>query len=650
MMKSAGSIKQDIETLFSSASHRTGDAPGYSARVRNVLLALPQTARTLKSTHVLVASALLLLGGTLALAQELKLDKPGAQTTVDEGSSAWKKQWAVPEGFTINIDTEGYHYPTAIAFVPHPGNKPKDPLYFVTELRGQVKVVTNDRSVHTFAKGFLQTDSRGERAAGEAEFGLGGICLEPSHGYVFITFAYQDDDKILRNNMIRFKTKPGTFEIRPGSERAFTDVFAPYESGPSHQIGECAVHNDVLYVSIGDGFKSPLNSQQLDSLQGKIIRMDLNGKPVPTNPFYADSDVQKARNYIWAYGLRNPFGLAAVGDKLIAVENGLDVDRFLDVQRGQNYLWNGLDESIAANAVYVFLDSLGPVQMNYYQAQTPSFPNRFANQFYVALSGNDGVMRVPYGLHSRKMLGLPQYFLRKTTDLPQPVTGVAFGPDGLYFAPLLPVRKGKGAAIIKVKYEPKLAREMHNVTLAQLTSASELAEDGKEFMRAKGCFSCHQVTGVFELGGTKGPVLDQGNGPMVGRILKKISSKTYVKSMRALDARNEQPFKRYRQARNEVVEAHGLDRVRIWMKYHLLEPRFDRLYSAMPNMGLQPVEARAITHVLLEDAEGGTLEQKIKYWLPEPRYRYFAYTFVMGLILGLPAGLAPWWIARRRRV
>ncbi|MCI0481371.1 MAG: hypothetical protein L0213_07270, partial [Candidatus Dadabacteria bacterium] len=50
------------------------------------------------------------------------------------------------------IDTEGYSFPTSIAFVPEPGSGPRDPLYFVTELRGRVKVVTNDRSVHTFAE------------------------------------------------------------------------------------------------------------------------------------------------------------------------------------------------------------------------------------------------------------------------------------------------------------------------------------------------------------------------------------------------------------------------------------------------------------------------------------------------------------------
>ena len=67
----------------------------------------------------------------------------------------WRSDWSLKENFDISIDTEGYRFPTAIAFVPNPGNGPKDPLYFVTELRGKVKVVTNDRTVYTFAKDFF---------------------------------------------------------------------------------------------------------------------------------------------------------------------------------------------------------------------------------------------------------------------------------------------------------------------------------------------------------------------------------------------------------------------------------------------------------------------------------------------------------------
>ncbi|HKQ32091.1 MAG TPA: glucose dehydrogenase, partial [Thermodesulfobacteriota bacterium] len=76
-------------------------------------------------------------------------------TSKAEESGGWKKDWALEKGFNISIDTEGYHFPSAIAFVPSPGKGPKDPLYFVLELRGKIKVVTNDRSIYTFAEDFF---------------------------------------------------------------------------------------------------------------------------------------------------------------------------------------------------------------------------------------------------------------------------------------------------------------------------------------------------------------------------------------------------------------------------------------------------------------------------------------------------------------
>ncbi|MGH8502577.1 MAG: PQQ-dependent sugar dehydrogenase [Gammaproteobacteria bacterium] len=276
----------------------------------------------------------MLLAAPPAVRAELGLVESEANEDASEAPSDWVEQWAVPEGFSISIDTEGYHYPTAIAFVPNPGQDPKDPLYFVTELRGTVKVVTNDRTVHTFAEHFLQSEFHDERPRGNAEFGLAGICLAPRQGYVFITFTYQDDNKVLRNNVIRFKTAPRKFSVKPESRRAFTDVFAAYESGLSHQIGPCKVDDGMLYVSVGDGYKY-LGSQQLDTLRGKIIRMTLDGKPAPANPFYEDDDINKGRNYVWAYGLRNPFSLEIVDDHVMVAENGVGIDRFLEIEQGR---------------------------------------------------------------------------------------------------------------------------------------------------------------------------------------------------------------------------------------------------------------------------------------------------------------------------
>src|SRR5215208_4372675 len=133
------------------------------------------------------------------------------QTLSQTKSFDWRSDWAVPEGFALQSDTEGYHFPTAIAFVPEPGSDPKDPLYFVTELRGRIKVITNDRSTYTFAENFFQLQPEQELPEVEGETGLAGICLAPEQGYVFVTFAYQDPDGVLRNNVARFEAAPHTF-------------------------------------------------------------------------------------------------------------------------------------------------------------------------------------------------------------------------------------------------------------------------------------------------------------------------------------------------------------------------------------------------------------------------------------------------------
>jgi len=63
--------------------------------------------------------------------------------------------WGLPEGFALEADTLGYTFPSSMAFVPNPGNKPDDPLYFVAELRGSIKAVTNNRSIYNFARDFV---------------------------------------------------------------------------------------------------------------------------------------------------------------------------------------------------------------------------------------------------------------------------------------------------------------------------------------------------------------------------------------------------------------------------------------------------------------------------------------------------------------
>jgi glucose/arabinose dehydrogenase len=210
----------------------------------------------------------------------------------------------------VQIDTGGYHLPTSIAFVPQPGSGPKDVLYYVAELRGAIKAVTNDRSIYTFADNFFELNVQEELPGGGGQVGLAGLCLDPVHGYVFATYAYQDDQKALRNNIIRFETAPGTFGLKPQGQLSFETSFRSSQSAHSHQIGTCTVAGDTIFASLGDG-GVPKLAQDLSRLNGKIARLSLDGHPLPDNPFYQDNS-NAAENFIWAYGFRNPFGLKLV--------------------------------------------------------------------------------------------------------------------------------------------------------------------------------------------------------------------------------------------------------------------------------------------------------------------------------------------------
>jgi len=149
--------------------------------------------------------------------------------------------------------------------------------------------------------------------------------------------------------MVRLKTKPGTFGLEAEETELFLDLFADERSEASHQIGPCQVKDGHIYVSVGYGDDTS-QAQNLHSTLGSILRMTPDFKPLADNPFYTDDGEVTAIDYIWAYGFRNPFGLKTVGDRLFATDNGGDIDRFDEIEKGENYMWSGNDWGTGARA------------------------------------------------------------------------------------------------------------------------------------------------------------------------------------------------------------------------------------------------------------------------------------------------------------
>lgn len=507
----------------------------------------------------------------------------------------WRSDWEVRTGFSLTVDTLGYNFPTSIAFVPNPGTNPNSPLYFVTELQGTLKVVTNDRNVITYAKDFIPLSTDTDVRTVQDQFGMAGLCLAPEFGYLFITYAYRDNDGNIRNGVIRFEDSPDTFSVQPSGHRDIVTFLGEYAIASNHQIGKCRVQDEWLYIGIGDG-TYPEVSQQLDSPLGKVLRFDLNGKPSPENPFYESNAHIPAKNSVWAYGFRNPFGVEVIGERVFVVENGVETDRFLEVKQGENYLWDGSGWSIGARSRFVFSPAVAPTDLALYPYAMNYFPQEYENTFFVGLSGLvsqlsegpygpiEGIMTIPYDFELGEIAAVPEYFVHYIGSEIQSIVGLTFGDDGLYFAPLLPNLKGE-SAIYRISYDPQ---NEHPHILGQNETAQEL-------ITRKGCLGCHQLDGR---GGQVGPSLDRD--VLVQRLNERLNSADYLISLDSVDLIAEEPFISFTEERDTLRYLSNSMRIKQWMEYRLLEPRFDDPYAQMPKLELTQGEAKKIADFLLD--------------------------------------------------
>ncbi len=145
----------------------------------------------------------------------------------------------------------------------------------------------------------------------------------------------------------------------PDREKILLTIPQPF---PNHNGGQVAFGPDgYLYIGMGDGGSAndPLeNGQNLASLLGKILRIDVNrspeGKPYaipPDNPFVNQPG---SRPEIYAYGLRNPwrFSFDALTGNLFAADVGQNQREEIDlIQKGKNYGWNIMEGKICTPGV-----------------------------------------------------------------------------------------------------------------------------------------------------------------------------------------------------------------------------------------------------------------------------------------------------------
>ena len=128
--------------------------------------------------------------------------------------------------------------------------------------------------------------------------------------YVYYTavsqHAYGENMRGLAIRLARFRVEGG--QAVRDSELTILEAPQPHNF---HHGGDIRFGADgMLYLGIGDNYSAE-KAQSLDTLLGKVIRIDVRGatpeqpyRVPPDNPFVDNPD---ARPEIWAYGLRNPW-------------------------------------------------------------------------------------------------------------------------------------------------------------------------------------------------------------------------------------------------------------------------------------------------------------------------------------------------------
>jgi glucose/arabinose dehydrogenase len=217
-------------------------------------------------------------------------------------------------------DTSEFHWMTVASGLDKPLG-----LIHAGDGSGRLFIIEQEGLIHIFQNGELIPDPfidiRDRVEDSNNEQGLLGLAFHPSYaknGLFFVNYTGRGGD----TNISKFSVSSDANIADPDSETILLRIKQPFAN---HNGGHLLFGSDgYLYIGTGDGGSGgdpDGNAQNLYSLLGKMLRIDVDhGEPyaVPADNPYAYGG---GRPEIWAIGLRNPWRYSfdrATGDLYIA--------------------------------------------------------------------------------------------------------------------------------------------------------------------------------------------------------------------------------------------------------------------------------------------------------------------------------------------
>jgi len=227
----------------------------------------------------------------------------------------------------VTTMTKGLEHPWALAFLPDRQGM------LVTERPGNLRVISADGKLSAPLSGVPKVWAKGQG-------GLLDVALSPDFKQdrtVYLSYAegggegdkagtavgrgrLSDDLTAIKDFKVIFRQEP---KLSLGNHFGSRLVFD---------------RDGYLFITLGENNDRP-TAQDLDKLQGKVVRIYPDGKVPDDNPFVGQAGV---RPEIWSYGQRNPQGAALnpwTGTLWENEHGPQGGDEINIIERGKNYGW-----------------------------------------------------------------------------------------------------------------------------------------------------------------------------------------------------------------------------------------------------------------------------------------------------------------------
>ncbi|WP_439534897.1 PQQ-dependent sugar dehydrogenase [Polymorphobacter sp.] len=230
--------------------------------------------------------------------------------------------------FKVETVVSGLESPWGMTFLP--GGQ-----MLVTEKPGRLRIVRKDGTLSPPVKGLPAVDPAGQG-------GLLDVALDPGfakNGLIYWSYAERADGKN-HSAVARGRLVDGAAPALEGVQRIFRQV--PSMDSDKHYGSRLVFAPDgKLFITLGERsiLAGRAQARQMDSLLGKVVRLNSDGSVPKDNPFVGKSGV---RPEIWSSGHRN-IQSAAIhpGTGLLwEVEHGArGGDEVNIVRKGRDYGW-----------------------------------------------------------------------------------------------------------------------------------------------------------------------------------------------------------------------------------------------------------------------------------------------------------------------